>query len=108
MSRLRINERNGRDMLELVRFQKKYLPAAGCGELICSSREMFVSERKNREKLGGLVGMSIYSIPYTQIKKITALKKYDFKVDNIGRDCYNKINISFLRRLYICAHKPLC
>ncbi len=77
MSRLRIYERNGGDMLELVRFQKKYLPvAAGCEELICSSREMFVSERKNRNKLGDMADMPVYSIPYTQIKKIAALKNH--------------------------------
>lgn len=77
MSRLRIYERNGGDMLKLVRFQKKYLPvAAGCEELICSSREMFVSERKNRNKLGDMADMPVYSIPYTQIKKIAALKNH--------------------------------
>ena len=77
MSRLRIYERNGGDMLKLVRFQKEDLPiAAGYEEVICSSREMFASERKNRNNLGALADIPLYSIPYTQIKKIAALKNH--------------------------------
>lgn len=77
MSRLRIYERNGGDMLKLVRFQKEDLQlASGCEEVICSSREMFVSERRNRDSLGALADVPVYSIPYTQIKKIAALKNH--------------------------------
>ena len=47
MSRLWIYEKNSGHMLELVRYQRKELPmAAGCEEVICSSREMFSAERK--------------------------------------------------------------
>ena len=77
MSRLRIYERNGRSMLELVRYQKKALPqAAGCKEVIYSSNEMFRMERKKRKVLGELADMPVYSIPYPQIRKIAALKKH--------------------------------
>ena len=77
MSRLRIYEENGGNMLELVRFQKEELPtAAGCEEVIYSSRQMFSAERKNREALGVLADMPVYSIPYPQIKKIAALKNH--------------------------------
>lgn len=77
MSRLRIYEKNGGNMLELVRFQKEELPlAAGCEEVIYSSNQMFLAERKNRETLGALADVPIYSIPYPQIKKIAALKNH--------------------------------
>ena len=77
MSRLRIYEKNGGDMLELVRYQRKELPmAAGCEEVICSSHEMFAAERKNRNSLGALADVPVYSIPYTQIRKIAALKNH--------------------------------
>lgn len=77
MSRLQIYEENGGNMLELVRFQKETLPiAAGCEEVIYSSRQMFSAERKNRESLGVLADMPVYSIPYPQIKKIAALKNH--------------------------------
>lgn len=66
MSRLRIYERNGGDMLNLVRFQKKDLLAvSGCEELICSSKQMFLSENKNRDYFGALADIPVYSIPYT-------------------------------------------
>ena len=77
MSRLRIYERNGGSMLELVRYQKKALPkASGCEEVIYSSNAMFSMERKNREALGALADMPVYSIPYPQIRKIAALKNH--------------------------------
>ena len=50
--------------------------AAGCEEVIYSSRQMFSGERKNRESLGVLADMPVYSIPYPQIKKIAALKNH--------------------------------
>lgn len=77
MSRLRIYERNGESMLELVRFQKKELPlAAGCEEVIYSCEQMLAAERKNRKRLGTLADISIYSIPYPKIKKIANFKDH--------------------------------
>ena len=77
MSRLRIYERNGGSMLELVRYQKEALPkASGCEEVIYSSHAMFSMERKNREALGALADMPVYSIPYPQIRKIASLKNH--------------------------------
>lgn len=77
MSRLRIYEKNDGDMLELVRYQKKELPlASGCEEVIYSSKQMFSAERKNREALGELADIPMYSIPYPQIKKIAAIKDH--------------------------------
>ena len=77
MSRLRIYERNGGSMLELVRYQKEVLPmASGCEDVIYSSNEMFMMERKNRKALGALADLPVYSIPYTQIKKIASLKNH--------------------------------
>ena len=75
MSRLRIYERNGGSMLELVRYQKEALPRASRSEdVIYSSSEMFMMERKNRKALGVLADLPVYSIPYLQIKKIASLK----------------------------------
>lgn len=77
MTRLRIYEENGGKMLELVRFQKQEIPvAAGCEEVIYSSAHMFSMERKNREELGILADLPVYSIPYPQIKKIAAVKNH--------------------------------
>lgn len=77
MSRLRIYEKNGGSMLELVRFQREKLPmAAGCEEVIYSSNQMFSAERKNREAWGTLADIPVYSIPYPQIKKIAGLKNH--------------------------------
>ena len=77
MSRLRVYERNGGSMLALVRYQKEALPnVSGCEEVIYSSHAMFSMERKNREALGGLADMPVYSIPYPQIKKIASLKNH--------------------------------
>lgn len=75
MSRLRIYEKNGGSMLELVRFQKKkQAESASSKEVIYSSSQMFSEERKRRKELGALADMPVYSIPYSQIKKIAALK----------------------------------
>ena len=77
MARLRVYEKNKGNMLELVRYQKKPLPkAAGCEEVIYSSRQMLVMERKNQKRLGSLSDIPTYSIPYPQIKKIAALKNH--------------------------------
>lgn len=77
MSRLRIYRQNKRDMLELVRYQKKELPlAAGAEEVIYSATQMLSSERRNRNRLGELADIPVYSIPYPQIKKIAVLKNH--------------------------------
>ncbi len=77
MSRLRIYRQNKGDMLELVRYQKKEVPmAAGAEEVICSATQMLSAERRNRDRLGELAALPVYSIPYPHIKKIAALKNY--------------------------------
>ena len=64
-------------MLELVRYQKEKLAqSAGSEEVIYSSSDLFLMEKKNREALGMLADMRVYSVPYTQIKKIAALKNH--------------------------------
>lgn len=61
--------------MSLVRFQKIALPkAAGNEEIIYSSGQMLAMERRNREKLGSLAGLHIYSIPYPQVKKVANMK----------------------------------
>ena len=75
MARLRVYKKNGGDMLYLVRYQKKGLPmAAGMEDAICSAGEVLMSERRNRKALGAMADLPLYTIPYTQIKKIAALK----------------------------------
>ncbi len=77
MARLRIYRQNKGDMLELVRYQKKELPmAAGAEEVIYSATQMLSAERRNRDRLGELADMPVYSIPYPHIKKIAALKNH--------------------------------
>ena len=77
MARLRIYRQNKGDILELVRYQRKELPmAAGAEEVIYSATQMLSSERRNRNRLGELADMPVYSISYPQIKKIAALKNH--------------------------------
>lgn len=77
MARLRVYKENGGDMLTLVRYQKQELPrAAGMEEVICSAEEVLKSERKNRKAQGALAELPVYTIPYTQIRKIAALKNH--------------------------------
>ena len=77
MSRLRIYRQNQGDMLELVRYQKKELKeVAGAEEVIYSATEMFRMEKRSRKKLGALADLPVYSIPYTQVKKIAAIKNH--------------------------------
>ncbi len=64
-------------MLELVRYQKQELPmAAGTEEVIYSAGEMILMENQNKQKLGNMADIPVYSIPYPQIKKIAALKNH--------------------------------
>lgn len=66
---------NGRDMLELVRYQKENLQkAVGCEEVVFSCEEMLREERKRRRVLGKLAELPIYRIPYPQIRKIANFK----------------------------------
>ncbi len=75
MARLRVYKKNGGDMLELVRYQKKQLKkAAGAEEVIFSASEILGMERAHRKRLGNLANIPVYTIPYPQIKKIAALK----------------------------------
>lgn len=77
MSRLRIYRQNKGNMLELVRYQKKELPlAVGAEEVIYSATQMLSAERRNRNRLGELADIPVYSIPYPQVKKIAALKNH--------------------------------
>lgn len=77
MSRLRIYKSNKADILELVRYQKQeFSQAVGCEEVIYSSNQMFQMERTNRKQLGNLADIPVHRIPYTQIKKMAALKNH--------------------------------
>lgn len=81
MARLRIYRQNKGGMLELVRYQKSgFKIAAGAEEVVCSASEMIASENRNRERLGELADMHIYSIPYLQIKKIASLKGHEWNL----------------------------
>ncbi len=73
MARLRIYKKNGGSMLELARYQKEE-QAVGAEEVIYSCREMLSMEAKNRQRLGNMADMPIYSIPYTNIKKIVQFR----------------------------------
>lgn len=75
MARLRIYRANGGDMLKLVRYQKEE-KAVGAEEIIYSCEEMLRMEKKNRERLGAMADLPVYSIPYPQIKKIANLKNH--------------------------------
>ncbi len=77
MARLRVYQKNRGNMLELVRYQKQELPmAAGTEEVIYSAGEMILMENQNKQKLGNMADIPVYSIPYPQIKKIAALKNH--------------------------------
>ena len=77
MARLRVYKKNGGDMLGLVRYQKQKLPkAAGMEEVICSAEEVLRSERENRKAQGAFSDLPVYTIPYTQIRKIAAIKNH--------------------------------
>ncbi len=73
MAKLRIYKKNGGSMLELARYQKEEV-AVGAEEVIYSCRAMLEMESKNRQRLGDMADMPIYSIPYTKIKKIVQFK----------------------------------
>lgn len=45
-------------------------------EVIYSASDMIIMENKNKRRLGNMANMPVYAIPYTQIKKIAALKNH--------------------------------
>ena len=70
---------NHGDMLELVRYQKKKAPMPEeKAEIIYSSSHLWSEERKRKKHLGSMADMTIYSIPYPQIKKIANFKNQIF------------------------------
>ncbi len=75
MARLRIYKKNKGNMLELVRYQKEEVEkVAGAEEEIYSCEAMLRMEAKNRRRLGDKADMHVYSIPYTNIRKIVQFK----------------------------------
>lgn len=50
--------------------------AAGVEEVIYSVGEMILMENRNKQKLGNMADILVYSIPYPQINKIAALKNH--------------------------------
>lgn len=77
MARLRVYKKNGGNMLELVRYQAKELEkAVGAEEVIFSASEMIAMENRNKQKLGSMADMPVYSIPYPQIQKIAAIRNH--------------------------------
>ena len=78
MARLRIYHANKGDMLKLVRYQKEEKAAGAEEEVIFTSTQMFLEEKKQRKALGELAGAKIYSIPYPQVKKIANFKAHIF------------------------------
>ena len=77
MAELRAYHYNKGDMQELVRYQKTILPkAAGCEEVVSSCAELLLQESRHRQNLGVLADTKIYSIPYSQIKKIANFKNH--------------------------------
>lgn len=77
MARLRVYQKNRGNMLELVRYQKQELPmAAGAEEVIYSVGEIILMENRNKQELGNMADIPVYSIPYPQIKKIAALRNH--------------------------------
>ena len=77
MSRLRVYQKNKGNMLELVRYQKQEPSMeADVKEVIYSASDMIIMENKNKRRLGNMANMPVYAIPYTQIKKIAALKNH--------------------------------
>lgn len=64
-------------MLDLVRYQKnEFKMAAGAEEAVYSAAQMISAENGNKEQLGVLADMPVYSIPYPQVKKIAALRNH--------------------------------
>lgn len=76
MARLRVYHANKGDMLDLVRYQKAEKAAGAEEEVIFTSTEMFLEEKKQKKALGALAGVKIYSIPYPQVKKIANFKEH--------------------------------
>ena len=50
--------------------------AAGAEEVIYSVGEIILMENRNKQELGNMADIPVYSIPYPQIKKIAALRNH--------------------------------
>lgn len=71
MAHLRAYSKNGGDMLELVRYQRREKKAAGAEWMECLSGAKIIQEEHRQAREAGMFDdMPIYSIPYPQIKKI--------------------------------------
>ena len=71
MVQLRAYERNGGDMLELVRYQRREMPkAAGAENDIISAKQMLIAEKSRRGELGKYVDAITHSITLDTKKKV--------------------------------------
>ncbi len=102
MARLRIYRQNKRDILELVRYQKKELPlAAGAEEVIYSATQMLSAERRNRNRLwktGRSAGIQ-YSVPTHQ--KDSGIKKSYMGIVRKEKIGYSKDSYQILNRTQV-------
>ena len=77
MARLRVYYYNKGDMLELVRYQRQELKqAAGAEQPTFSAWDILAMENAHKRRLGSLADISVYTIPYPQIKKIANFKDH--------------------------------
>ena len=71
MVQLRAYERNGGDMLELIRFQDRELPkAAGAEYEVISAKQMLMNEKSRHGELGKYVNAISHSISLDTKKKV--------------------------------------
>ena len=77
MARLRIYHANKGDMLALIRYQREE-KVSGEEEIIFTSKEMFIEERRQKKALGEMTGAKIYRIPYPQVRKMIAIQERIF------------------------------
>lgn len=77
MARLRIYHANKGDMLSLIRYQREE-KVSGDEEIIFTSKEMFIEERRQKKALGEMAGAKIYRIPYPQVRKMIAIQERIF------------------------------
>lgn len=71
MVQLRAYERNGGDMLELVRYQRREMPkAAGAENDIISAKQMLIAEKSRRREPGKYVDAITHSITLDTKKKV--------------------------------------
>ncbi len=60
-------------MSKLARYKKEE-QATGAEEVVYSCEAILRMEARNRKRLGNMADMPIYSIPYTNIKKIVQFR----------------------------------